>query len=124
MNTRKDMIEAVRAVEDTEFQDEVAYYMDLDREEDGYDEVSALFDIERLCDDWLRDAETAENRKAVRRLQKVAWRSLIAIGFYRVMPQEEIDSTVTSSGRQPWAFKLDGTAYTTDETVHDWQFPS
>lgn len=121
--TRPEMIAAVRAVADAEFQDEVGHHMGIEERDYSYDEVSALFDVEDRAETWGVEAATPDQRKAARRLLQVARRVLIDIGFYRVMPPEEIDSTVTLSGRAAWAFKLEGHAYTTDEITEEWQFP-
>lgn len=95
---------------------EIEHHMNIDREEwDGepYDEVSALLDT-------LDQSE--QNNGTI--LLKEARRVLILIGFYREMPPEEISSTITSSGRKPYAFKMHGKAWTTD-FVHDaWIFHS
>jgi hypothetical protein len=122
MMTRPEMIGAIRAVADPELQDEVDYFLNLDREYE-YDEVSALFDIENRMEICVAEADTPTHRRQASRLLRVARRALIDIGFYRVMPPEEIDNTFTSSGRAAWAFKLEGHAYTTDETAEEWQFP-
>lgn len=123
--TRAEMIAIIKAVDDKEFKDEIDFHLCLDREYgDNYDEVSALFDVEDRAEMWGTEAATPDQRKAARRLLKIARRVLIDIGFYRVMPQDEIDNTFTSSGRAPWSFKLDGVAYTTDETTEEWQFPN
>jgi hypothetical protein len=118
--TRPEMIAAVRAVDDAEFQDEVGHHMGIEEREYSYDEVSALFDVEERAETWGVEAATPAQRKAARRLLQVARRVLIGFGYYRVMPAEE---TFTTSGRSPWAFKLDGIAYTSDEVIDDWQFP-
>lgn len=46
--------------------------------------------------------------------------ALIAIGFFRPMADEEVENTFTSSGRAPWAFKLKGVAYTSDDSAEEW----
>lgn len=123
--TREDMIEKIRAIADPEFKSEIAHHMGIDREDDDgitYDEVSALFDIEQRCEDWLADATTATERKWPNHLLKIARAVMIEIGFYRVMSQDEIDNTYTSSGLKPWAFKLNGSAYTTDEIHEEWMW--
>jgi len=44
---------------------------------------------------------------------------LIALGYYREMPQDEIARTEVSSGTR-WAFKSKGTAYTMDDSFSVW----
>lgn len=113
--TRGEMIQAVLAVDDEEFQGEVDHFVHgVEEREYAYDEVSALFDIEDRAED-PHDGD--------RRLLKLCRQTLIAIGFYRVMPQDEIDSTFRSGDGSVWCFKLNKLAYTTDHNVGDWQFP-
>lgn len=117
--TRGEMIQAILAVDDEEFQSEIRYHChDIEREDDDeipYDEVAALFDIE----DRAEDPQDGD-----RRLLKLCRQALIEIGFYRVMPQEEIDSTTRSGGGPVWCFRLNKLAYTTDHNAEAWQFPS
>lgn len=116
MMTRGEMIQAILSVDDREFQAEIDHYVHgVDDREYAYDEVSALFDMEERAE----DPEDGD-----RRLLKICRQALIAIGFYRVMPQHEIDSTVRSGGGPVWSFKLNKVAYTTDHTVEAWQFPA
>lgn len=121
---RTEMIAAVRAVADAEFQDEVGHHLSIEDREYAYDEVSALFDIEERAETWGAEAATPAQRKQAKRLLEVAQRVLIGIGFYRVMPADEIaNTTIMGNRRAPWAFKLDGIAYTSDDTIEEWQFP-
>lgn len=121
---RQQMISLVRAVADKEFASEVNYFVHgIDEREYGYDEVSALFDILDRSEQAIADYDDPKLKRESRRLLKVARETCIAIGFYRVMPQEEIDNTYTSSTRAPWTFKLKGVAYTSDDPADDWQWP-
>jgi len=97
-----------------EFDSEIDHYVNgIDDREYAYDEVSALFD--------LYDVEVSERHD--RHMIRLCRRLLIAAGFYRVMPQDEIDSTFRSSGRKVWDFVQDGVKYTTDHTTESWQWP-
>lgn len=112
---RASMIERIRAHAKTydEFAGEVSYFVnDIGDREYAYDELSALFDIE----------DRNEDKDGDRALLTFCRCLLIDIGFYRVMPQDEIDATTVSHGT-PWAFKHKRVAYTTDQIVEDWQFP-
>lgn len=113
---RSALIAIVEAWASTALQSELAYHRDdVAREDDDevpYDTLSALFDVEER-------AEDAGDRK----LLTAARDALIAVGFYRVMPAEEIAATQVSRGT-PWAFKRSGVAYTTDEIASRWQFPT
>lgn len=119
--TRDEMNQAVLSVDDEEFQSEIRYFRDdIDREDEdgiGYDTVSALFDLE----DQLERGDWGCGR---RRLLTLCRKTLITIGFYRVMPQDEIDSTFSSAGGPVWCFKLNKVAYTTNHNVESWQFPA
>ena len=111
---RAAMIDIVKAVKDTDFQSEIRYFTnDIEERDYVYDELSALFDI----------LDRNDQKDGDKRLLKVARQVLIDLGFFRIMPQDEIDNTYTSSGRSPWDFKLGGVPYTTDETHEHWQFP-
>lgn len=115
--TRAEMIKIILQHPDKEFQSEVQHHTHgIDDREYAYDEVTALFDIEQRAEDH------AKKHADARRLLKIARDLLIQIGFYRVMPQDEINNTFVSSGTK-WAFKLNGVAYTTDETTDEWMFP-
>lgn len=92
---------------------EIEHFMTLDDREYAYDEVSALFDAYALAEQETKD----------RRIIDAARTLLIEVGFYRVMPDEEIADTFMSSGRSPWNFKRGGVAYVTDFNTDSWQWP-
>lgn len=101
--TRNEMIETINAKAKGFLREEIDYSMSLDRDYE-YDELDALFDTECRAEDFKE-----------RGLLLSCRRLLITIGFYRVMPQNEIDNTWVSSGTK-WDFKLGGVAYTADES--------
>jgi hypothetical protein len=101
--------EIVHAEPDAAFQEELTYHCNVVERLDRYDAVSGLLDIQ----DQAEGQGNAE-------LLKIARKLLIKVGFYRIMPDEEIASTVTMGGRKPWNFRIDGTAYTSDYTIEDW----
>ena len=68
--------------------------------EEEYDEVQAFMDIDDRDDAFQRECR----------------KILIDIGYYRVMPQAEIDSTYVSSGKK-WDFKRKGIPYTQDHAI-------
>ena len=114
MHSREWMCHIINCSNSATLRSEIAHQLSVDREEwDGapYDEVSALLDTLQLAEDTLQKA-----------LVKNCRRILIDIGFYRVMPAEEVASTVTSNGGAPYAFRMDGTAYTTDFNHDAWIF--
>lgn len=118
--TRQEMIEIIKSFDDANFQSEIRHYMSIEDREYAYDEVCAVFDVEEACEEFLKDRSADKaSAKETRATLKFARRALIAIGFYRVMPQEEIDNTWSSSG-YIWNFKEKGVAYTSDETVSEW----
>ena len=92
-----------------EFASEIRYrlYSIGDREY-LYDPVFALLDT--------LDAED-QDRRVVRACQAL----LIEFGFFRPMPQDEIDATVSSRPGPVWIFKRGGIAYTTDEYQSEWE---
>lgn len=92
---------------------EVSYLVhDIGDREYPYDELAALFDIED------RNEGPEGNRTLLRQSREM----LVALGYYRPMPAEEIDNTIVSRGAV-WAFKLKGVAYTSDDPVELWQWP-
>jgi hypothetical protein len=101
--------EIVHAEPDAAFQEELTYHCKVVERLDRYDAVSGLLDIHG-------QAEGQGNAE----LLKTARKLLIKVGFYRIMPDEEIASTVTMGGRKPWNFRIDGFAYTSDYTIEDW----
>ena len=113
MNDRADKIAAVMAAAPKGLRDEIAYLTcDIGERDYAYDELSAVFDIE----------DRNEQSGGERALLNAARAALIAIGFYREMLEEEQRATQRSSG-PVWCFKQGGVAYTSDETVDDWQWP-
>lgn len=121
--TRADMIAAILAVKDGEYQNEVSYYVhDIGEREYAYDELSAAIDIEERSEQAIHDSDDQKIKHQYRRLLKVARQALIAIGYYRVMPQEEIEQTYVSFGTA-WTFKLDQIAYTLNDDFAEEQFP-
>ena len=106
--TRQEMNELIRKVSGNDLAGEIEHQMSIEDREYPYDEVCALLDAE----------SKAESEKYAATL-KQARALLIAIGFYRVMPQAEIDSILFST-RSPWNFKSYGIAYTTDFTTEEW----
>ncbi len=105
--------EIVLAETDLAFKDELTYHCHSVERTEPYDAVSGLFDIEDQAENHGNEA-----------LLNVARNLLVKIGFYRVMSPLEIASTVTSDGRHPWDFKLNGVAYTSDSTVEEWSLDS
>ena len=103
MMLRSEMIKLILKDKNKEFQSEIGHYMSIDDREYAYDEVSALFDLHNAAEDFHD-----------RDMLRVTQRLLIEIGFFRVMTQEEIDSTIRSDGRKPWDFKHMKIAYTSD----------
>lgn len=119
--TRDEMNTLVLASTNKEFLSEVRNLLDIEDREDPYDAVSALFDAEDRAQGWIVDANSPDARKVLAGAREV----LIAIGFYRVMTQEEIDNTFVSSGRSKWDFKLKGVPYTSDDQIVErWQWPA
>ncbi|AKF13603.1 hypothetical protein PHIN3_340 [Sinorhizobium phage phiN3] len=108
---RKEMIEAICEVSSLEFQTEIGHFMGIDEREYDYDQVSALFDAMNM------EGQT-------RHVVTIARSLLIQFGFYRPMPQDEIENTYVSGGRVPWFFKLNGIRYTSDETDEEWFDPA
>lgn len=113
---RKVLNEIVLSVKNPDFQGEVRHAMSIDREYD-YDEIFAALDIQELAEGWIRDNP---KDKWPRKVLAGAREALIAIGFYRVMSQEEIENTWSSSGTV-WIFKKDGKAYTSDYSASEWE---
>ena len=105
--TRDEMNKAIRDNAAAELLGEIEHQMSVDRDY-PYDEVCAVLDTEDR-------AETNDNRKLENQCRKM----LVAIGFYRPMSQEEIDNTFVSSGTR-WHFKMNGIAFTTDNTADEW----
>lgn len=99
------------------YKDEIAHQMSVEREY-AYDEVAAAFDVEDRTETWV-----SEGSAGARSLLKAARQTLIDIGFYRVMLQQEIDETFTSNGRLPCAFKMLGIPYINDDPAETWMFP-
>lgn len=128
MINRAQRIEIIKGIPNKDFQDEISYFMDLDREEfEGefqYDEVCALIDLEESLENAIENVKGTnlnDYRSRYRHQLKTVREVLIAVGFYRVMTQEEIDSTTTSNGRVPWVFKMKKVAYTNgDNTTWEW----
>lgn len=120
MMTRTEMNAYVLAAPDADLQSEIQHYMDIEDREYDYDPVCALLDIEEAHQQVLADGIAEPYRRQYRRTLAAARRVLIGIGFYRIMTQDEIDSTVRSDNRVPWAFKLDGAPYHTEETASEW----
>ncbi len=61
------------------------------------------------CEQFAEEAGSRGESALLRALREF----LIEAGFYRIMPQEEIDRTYVSGGKK-WNFKLRGVAYTAD----------
>ena len=113
MMNRTDMITLIEQVGTPELWSEIRYHCDdIEREEDGvtFDELSAIFDVEERAEEWKN-----------RGLLTACRRTLIAIGFYRVMTDHEVANTITTSGTV-WAFKLDGVPYTSDFNQYAWMW--
>lgn len=118
--TRDEMNKLVLTSTNKEFLSEVRNLLDVDDREYAYDAVSAAFDAEDRAEGWIVDGNSPDARK----VRAGAREALIAIGFYRVMTQDEIDNTFVSSGRSKWNFKLKGVPYTSDDQiVEKWQWP-
>jgi len=114
---REEMIQVILRSRNREFLDEITHQMSVEREY-AYDEVAAAFDTEDRAETWVGDGHAR-----ARFLLKAARLALIDIGFYRQMSRDEIENTYTSNGRSPWAFKMDGIAYTHDDPAEPWMFP-
>jgi hypothetical protein len=112
---REEMTALIMSSKNAEFIGEVMALLDVDREY-PYDAVDATFDAEDRAEIFLRDGSSPSARATLRGARE----ALIAIGFYRPMTDEEIQNTWTSSGRAPWAFKLKGVAYTSDDSAEEW----
>ena len=94
-----------------DLQNELNHWMEIDRDppeegEQPYDVADAFLDVENLSD---TEKAYVEYRAECRRI-------LIDVGYYRIMPQKEIDDTIVTSGTK-WAFKLKGVAYTQDQAI-------
>lgn len=109
MPPRKRANEIVMDSADPELQAELQYLLKSVERYEPYDAIDAVFDIE----DRAHENEDLN-------LLKFSREALIKIGFYRVMPEAEIEATVVSGGRDPWDFKLEGLAYTSDFTIEEW----
>lgn len=106
--TRKEIIELINAQANGFLREEIDYSMTLDRDY-IYDELDALFDTEDRAEDFKERGLLVSCR-----------RLLIEIGFYRVMPESEINNTYVSSGTK-WDFRLNGTAYTADDSRYTFE---
>ncbi|WP_334147831.1 hypothetical protein [Hyphomicrobium sp.] len=113
--TREEAIALIMASDNAEFRSEVDYLLDVDREY-PYDAVDAALDALDRAEGWVRDGSSPGARAVLRGARE----ALIAIGFFRPMADEEVENTFTSSGRAPWAFKLKGVAYTSDDSAEEW----
>lgn len=109
---REQMNELIVNHPDTELQSEIEHHLSIEDREYPYDPLCALLDIEDRAES---DREFPENRRLLRACHDV----LIELGFYRVMPQDEIASVTVTRGTK-WCFKKAGVAYTTDHLVCDW----
>lgn len=89
------------------FGEEIEHFLLVGDREYHYDPVFALFDAMNLEDQKRAVVDTCRTL-------------LIEFGFFRVMPQDEIDATTVSPGISKWVFKRGGVAYTTDEHEDDW----
>lgn len=103
---RDEMNQMILTNPDADVRGEIEHYLGIEDREYNYDAVCALIDAE--------EAE-GQSRTMVRKLRSM----MIDIGYYRVMPQEEIENTFTSHGT-PWVFKMDGVAYTSDRSSSEW----
>lgn len=111
--TRDQINKLILATSSPNLLGEVLYRVhDIGDREYPYDELAALFDIED------REEGPEGNRTLLRQSREM----LVAVGFYRPMPVEEIGNTIVSRGTA-WAFKLKGVAYTADDPVEHWQWP-
>jgi len=83
---------------------EIDYHLEVQNDGDRsqLDYALAVFDAECFL----------ENNRMAKELRE-ARLFLIAAGYYRVMPAEEIQRTCVSRGNV-WTFKLGGVAYTSD----------
>lgn len=115
--TRDQMRQRILQSRSQPFRDEIAHQMGVEREY-AYDEVAAAFDVEDRAETWVD-----EGHAGARSLLVAARQALIDIGYYRAMPQQEIADTYTSNGRSPWAFRLFGLPYTSDDPAEIWMFP-
>jgi hypothetical protein len=108
---RKEKIELINQVEMKLFQEEVSHLVHgVDDREYDYDELDALFDIEERSE---------HGSLAHRGLLKQCRQLLTQMGFYRAMPQDEIDNTWVSGGTK-WHFKMGGVPYTSDYNASTW----
>lgn len=100
---RSEIIEKINAQASGFLREEIDHQMTVERDYE-YDELDALFDTEDNAEGWKK-------RGLLRQCRML----LIEIGFYRIMPQSEIDNTWVSGGTK-WDFRLDGEAYTGDHS--------
>lgn len=108
---RDEMIAIICDVDDQEFQSEITYRLDVEREYQ-YDTLSAFFDT-------VDHAEVSRNYGAAsRRLFNVCKQVMIDIGYVIPMTQEDIDNTYSSNGRK-WYFKKNNIAYDTHDYFNE-----
>lgn len=117
---RQEMINHIHCVNSRAFHIEISYYMSIEEREYKYDEVCALFDYESQLEEFLVGPCDVKYRMQYRGELKVVRRTLIDIGFYREMLQDEIDNTWRSDSRSPWHFILKEKKWTTDEHASEW----
>lgn len=110
MTNRQSTIERLKANISQYLREEIEHKLNIDREESDevYDTCDALLEIYDM-------AECNSELKLIKECRLI----LIDLGFYRIMPQSEIDNTTVSRGTV-WDFKIKGTAYTSDSTFNDW----
>lgn len=101
--------EIVLAETDAAFQEELSFRCKIGERLDRYDAVCGLLDIQGPAE--------AQGNTA---LLNIARKLLIKVGFYRIMPEDEIASAVTLAGRRPWNFRINDVAYTSDYSIEDW----
>lgn len=112
----------IRNWPDVNLRDEVSCSLGFEDRDYPYDEVCAVLDIEDRYESalsYLNYEPRSEVEKEWRHLLNEARSILIELGFYRVLTQEEIDNTWSSSGAR-WAFKRKGVAYDSDSTAEEW----
>lgn len=118
--TRNEMNLLIRNWPDVNLREEVSYHVHSVDREYPYDEVCAILDIEERYEEALRYEREASVKKECRHLLNEARSVLIELGYYRVLTQEEIDNTWSSSGVK-WAFKRNGVAYDCESaTAEEW----
>lgn len=108
--SREQMVSLIKEKAPKELRDEIGHYMTIEEREYPYDEVMAVLDT------LVRQEDEDGDKKLLKQARQI----LIDLGFFRVMPQEEIDNTFRSGRGPVWDFALKGVKYTSDFTYEEW----